>query len=59
MYLSDFITRDGELFFVSADLRSRKITIERVSNETFEILTRILTTDGTLDRDAGKTEVSA
>ena len=59
MYLSDFITCGGDRFFVSADLRSRKIRIERVSNEAFETFIRsLLTIDDPIETDANK-EVSA
>ncbi len=60
MFISDFITYEGDRFFVSADLRTRKIRIERVSNETFETFIRsILTMDDPIEIEAGKKEVSA
>lgn len=59
MFISDFITYEGDRFFVSADLRTRKIRIERVSNEAFETFIRsILTIDSRVDIEAGNTEVS-
>lgn len=58
MFLSDFITYEDDRFFVSADLRSGKIRIERVSNEAFENFIRsVLTIDDPVDIDASK-EVS-
>lgn len=55
MFLSDFITYEDDRFFVSADLRSGKIRIERVSNEAFENFIRsVLTIDDPVDIDASK-----
>lgn len=36
MYLCDFMTFDGQRFFVSADLRTTRVRIEPVTNEVFE-----------------------
>ncbi|WP_117195941.1 hypothetical protein [Rhizobium terrae] len=59
MYLSDFVTFEGDRFYVSADLRSGKIKLERVSHEAFErfILNVSMGEDRTIA--AGTKEVSA
>lgn len=60
MYLSDFASFEGDRYYVSADLRSDKIKLERVSREAFErfILNAIsMGEDRTIP--AGKKEVSA
>lgn len=51
MYLSDFVTFDGDRYYVSADLRSGKIKLERVSNAAIEQFIRNILAigqDGTL-----------
>lgn len=51
MYLSDFVTFDGDRYYVSADLRSGKIKLERVSNAAIEQFIRNILSvseDGTL-----------
>ncbi|MGE7368323.1 hypothetical protein ACQKKX_04530 [Neorhizobium sp. NPDC001467] len=36
MYLCDFLTIDGERFFISANTRTKQLRFEHVSNEEFE-----------------------
>ena len=36
MYLADFIDIDGQRHFISADVRTGKLKLERVSHEAFE-----------------------
>lgn len=51
LYLSDFVTFEGDRYYVSADLRSGKIKLERFSNAAIEqFLRNVLSIgeDGTL-----------
>lgn len=36
MYFCDFLTIDGERYFISADTRTRELRFERVTNGAFE-----------------------
>ncbi|MFK3962145.1 hypothetical protein ACI2KT_01025 [Ensifer adhaerens] len=59
MYLSDFVTFEGDRYYVSANLRTGKIKLERVSHEAFErFIVNILTMPDPLEGTDGK-EVSA
>lgn len=59
MYFADFLTFEGERYYVTADLRTGKTRIERVSNEAFErIIRNVLTMPDPL-AETSKHEVSA
>ncbi|OCW56282.1 hypothetical protein [Hoeflea olei] len=62
MYLCDFMTFDGQRFFISADLRTTRVRIEPVTNEAFETFIRAILAP--IDADsisivASESEVSA
>lgn len=60
MYLSDFVTFEGDRYYVSADLRSGKIKLERVSHEAFErFILNVISMGEDRTIPAGKKEVSA
>lgn len=50
MFFADFVTYEGERYYVSTDLKAGKTRIERVSNEAFERFIRnVLTMPDPLD----------
>ncbi|RVL94729.1 hypothetical protein [Sinorhizobium meliloti] len=60
MYLSDFVSFEGDRYYVSADLRSGKIKLERVSHEGFEhFILNVISMGEDRTIPAGKKEVSA
>lgn len=59
MYFADFLTFEGERYYVTADLKTGKTRIERISNEAFErFIVNVLTMPDPL-AETSKTEVSA
>lgn len=59
MYFADFLTFEGERYYVTADLRTGKTRFERVSNEAFERFVRnVLAMPDPLE-DTSNKEVSA
>lgn len=55
LYLADFVTFEGDRYYVSADLRTGKIKLERVSHEAFErFITNILTMPDPLAETSNK-----
>jgi predicted house-cleaning NTP pyrophosphatase (Maf/HAM1 superfamily) len=60
VYLSDFVTFEGDRFYVSANMKTGKIRLERISNEALERFIRNVLSMGE-DRTipAGKKGMSA
>ena len=60
MYLADFVQLDNERFYVSANLKTGSIKLERVDNEAIERFIRnIITMGGDRTVPASLKEVSA
>lgn len=60
MYLCDFLTIDGERYFLSADTRTKQLRFEHVSNEVFEQFIRaVLAPIDAETISIGNSEVSA
>lgn len=60
VYLFDFVTFEGDRFYVSADLRSGKIKLERVSHPAFErFILKVISMGEDRTTPSGRKEVSA
>lgn len=59
VYFADFVTFEGDRYYVTSDLRTGKTRIDRVSNEAFERFIRNVLTMPDPLAETSKQEVSA
>lgn len=60
MYFADFVSFEGERYYVTTDLAAGKTRIERISNDALErFIINVLTMPDPLEEPSKKCEVSA